>query len=206
MSTSVMSILVWTVAFLIAVGYFGWQLYGRFGVLLKLRRDDARDYGSATWGKRIHNTLVYAFGQKKFFRDDQPAGWMHIIIFWGFVVLGVQVATMFGRGWIEDFRLPGFGMQWLGGPYGLLKDFFEVAVLGAIGIALHRWAIVKPTRLYGFLPAEAKLRSHSHWEAYVILLFIATIMLSGLFYDAGRIASRESGASHSRFPHRLVDS
>jgi ferredoxin len=179
--------LVWTLAFIVGIGFFSWQLWGRFGVLLKLRKDDGRDYSTKTWSIRLKNMWVYAFGQKKFFRDDQPAGVMHIVIFWGFLTLSLQVITMFMRGWFAEFRIPGLGMHFLGGPYGLLKDAFEVGVLIAVGVAFSRWLITKPERLFGFLPAEKRLRAHSHWEALLILCFISSIMLSGLFYDAGRM-------------------
>lgn len=187
-----MTPLIWTVCVLAGLGYFAWQIWGRFGVLLKLRRDDARDYGAAGLSKRLKNTVVYAFGQWKFFRDDQPAGVMHIVIFWGFVTLLFQVITMFARGWVPDFYLPGFGLYALGGPYGLVKDLFEVGVILAVGVALFRWTVAKPERLFGYLPAEKRLRGHSHWEAYLILLFILTIMLSGLFYDAARMVALQA--------------
>src|SRR5207245_3532978 len=45
----------------------------------------------------------------------------------------------------------------------------------------------RPARLFGFAPAERRLLGHSHWEAYVILGFIATIMLTGLLYDGSRL-------------------
>src|SRR4051812_32836568 len=130
------SAFIWTLALVTGLGAFAFQIYGRLGVLFKLRTDDNRDYGPRTWPLRLKNTLVYAFAQKKFFRDDQPAGLMHIIIFWGFVVLLFQVLTMFARGWSPDVRLPLFGMDYLGGPYGLMKDCFEVAVLFGVLIAL----------------------------------------------------------------------
>src|SRR6478609_3938462 len=103
-----MRIALWSLCFIAGIGYFAWQIYGRFGVLLKLRRDDGRDYSPKTWPKRIWNTVVYALGQKKFFLDDQPAGVMHIVIFWGFMVLSLQVITMFLRGWFPGFVIPGF--------------------------------------------------------------------------------------------------
>src|SRR4051812_48724581 len=99
-----MAIAIWSLLFIVAIGFFGWQIYGRFAVLLKLRRDDNRDYGTATFGKRIYNTLLYAFGQFKFFRDGGLAGILHIIVFWGFVTLGLQVVTMFTRGWFPEFH------------------------------------------------------------------------------------------------------
>lgn len=184
-----MIMLLWTVLFLVGIAYFSWQIYGRYGVLLKLRKDDARDYSTKTWPKRIQNVVVYAFGQMKFFRDDQPAGVMHIVIFWGFSILSLQVVTMFLRGWFPEFVIPGFQIPFIGGTYAFLKDIFQVGVILATLIALSRWAIVKPTRLFGFLPAETELRKHSHWEAYVILIFIMTIMISGFLYDAGRIVA-----------------
>lgn len=181
--------LIWTIVFILGIGAFAWQCWGRLGLLLKARKDDARDYSLATLGPRIKNTLVYAFGQKKFFGSDQPAGIMHAIIFWGFLVLGIQVVTMFARGWLPEFRVPGFQVHQLGSYYALLKDFFQLGVLVAVCIAIIRWTVVKPQRLMGFLPAEAKLNSQSHGEAVVILLFIALIMLSGFFYDAANLVA-----------------
>ncbi len=178
-----LSTVVWTAAFLVAIGTFLYQVTNRFRLLLKMRRDDRRDYSPGTWLERTKNTLVYAFGQYKFFRDGGIAGVLHIVVFWGFITLGLQVATMFARGWFPDFGLPHF----LAAPYSLAKDFFQAAVLCAVGVLLYRWLIQKPQRLMGFLPAEAKLHSKSHVEAIVILCCIATIMISGFFYDAGRL-------------------
>lgn len=184
-----MSIIVWTLAFLVAIGFFLYQVYGRFGVLFRLRRDDRRNYGSTSWFLRTKNTLYYAFGQAKFFRDGGVAGFLHMIVFWGFLILGVQVATMFIRGWFPGFHVPGFSMSYLGGPYALLKDIFQALVACGICVLLYRWLISKPQRLFGFLPAEARLNSHNHVEAIVILCFIMMIMKSGYLYDAGRIVA-----------------
>src|SRR5688572_28201023 len=152
-----MTPILWTLAFVIAIGLFSYQLYGRFKVLFRLRKDDGRDYSAKSWGPRIKTTLIYAFGQRKFFTGDQPAGIMHIVIFWGFVVLGLQVVTMFARGWFPGFHITG--------PfYALLKDIFQAAVLVAVGIALFRWLVTKPRRLLGILPAEARLHKKSHTE------------------------------------------
>src|SRR5205807_1254782 len=59
----------------------------------------------------------------------------------------------------------------------------------AVGVALVRWRVTHAPRLYGFLPPESRQRGKSHWEAYVILLFIAIIMVAGLVYNGGLIAS-----------------
>lgn len=182
-----MTIIIWSIAFLLGISFFSYQMYGRLSILFKMRKDDGRDYSPKTWPKRIENTIVYAFGQKKFFGSDQPAGIMHAIIFWGFVTLSLQVITMFVRGWFPDFYLPGFQIEALSGPYGLLKDILEVGVMISVVIAMYRWLIQKPRRLYGILPAEERLAKKSHAEAILILAFIFTIMLTGLLYDAGRM-------------------
>ncbi|MFI5395630.1 MAG: (Fe-S)-binding protein [Candidatus Binatia bacterium] len=187
-----MSTLIFSVFVIAALGYFGRTIYRRFGVLLKVTPVNRFDDIPA----RIKAVLVYAFGQKKFVQreprpetriSEQSAGWMHFFIFWGFSILAIQVITMFARGFVDDFYLPLLSPRWFGGPYLLLKDIMEVAVLGAISVALYRWGVSHPKRLYGFEPAEDRLAGRSHWEAYLILCFIGCIMIGGLLYDGGRM-------------------
>ena len=187
-----MSTLLFSVVILVAIGYLGRTLYGRFGVILRATPVDRFDNIPA----RIKAVLVYAFGQKKFVQreprpgtriSEQTAGWMHFFIFWGFTILAIQVLTMFGRGFIEDFYVPLFTPHLLGGPYLLVKDIMEVAVLVCICVALYRWGVSHPKRLYGFRPAEDRLAGQSHGEAFLILCFIGTIMISGKLYDGGRM-------------------
>ena len=78
----------------------------------------------------------------------------------------------------------------LGGPYLLLKDLIQVVVLGAIGMALYRWIVSHPARLFGFAPAENRLRGQSHGEALLILVLIGGIMISGFLYDGGHLYQR----------------
>jgi hypothetical protein len=181
--------ILFTLCILAAVGVFFYQLWRRFQLLrsaVPVSRFDRIP-------ERIRAVLVYAFGQRKFVRRnpgaERSAGWMHFFIFWGFLILGIQIITMFGRAYSDSFVFPGFSLNLLGGPYMLLRDLMEVAVLFSVGVGLVRWRITHAPRLYGFLPAESRLRAKSHWEAYVILVFIGVIMLAGLVYDGGRIVS-----------------
>lgn len=178
-----MSSVFFTLLVLVALGSFLYTLYGRLRLLLAAQPVNRFD----RIGERFQAVLVYAFGQRKFVTGEQPAGWMHVVIFWGFVVLGVQVLTMFGRAYSEHFVVPGFSPSLLGGPFLALRDVMEVAVIAAILLALYRWVIAHPLRLFGYRPAEDRLAGQSHWEALLILLFIMTIMLSGLLYDGGRL-------------------
>jgi len=194
-----MSTLIFSVLIVVALGYFARTMYRRLAVLQKVAPVNRFD----NVPERLKAVFTYAFGQRKFVQreprpetriSEQTAGWMHFFIFWGFTILAIQVVTMFTRGYINDFYVPLFGPHLLGGPYLLLKDIMEVAVLGAVGVALYRWGVSHPKRLYGYQPAEDKLAGHSHWEAYLILVFIACIMIGGLLYDGGRLAYERDNA------------
>jgi Fe-S oxidoreductase len=178
-----LSAVIFSLAILVAGGFFIHTIYGRFRLLLAARPAQAFD----RIPERIMAMLVYAFGQKKFITGEQPAGWLHFFIFWGFLVLGVQVATMFGRAYSDHFFLPGFSPELLGGPVMLLRDLMEVIVFVCVVVALYRWTFSHPQRLFGFRPAEEQLAGQSHTEARVILFFIMTIVLGGLVYDGGRL-------------------
>lgn len=182
-----MSALVWTLCLLAFLGVFGWQIYGRLRILPLVRRADRFD----RIPERIKQMLVGAIGQMKFFSpgQDQPAGIIHALVFWGFLVLGLQVMTMFLRGWAPEASLPLMGPNALGGPYMFVRDIMEGVVLVCAAVLLVRWLITHPRRLMGFEPAEAKLAGHSHWEAVLILVFISTIMITGLIYDGGRMVA-----------------
>ncbi len=178
-----MSAVLFTLVVLIAGGFFAYTLYGRFRLLAAARPVNRFD----RMPERIRATLVYAFGQKKFVVGEQPAGWLHFFIFWGFMILGVQVTTMFARAYSDHFYLPGLSPHLLGGPVMFLRDLMEIIVFVSVLIALYRWTFSHPQRLFGFRPAEERLVRQPHTEARVILLFIMTIVLAGLVYDGGRL-------------------
>lgn len=187
-----MSTILFALMMIAALGLFGRTMFRRTQILRQAAPDDRFD----RLGDRLWILLVYAFGQKKFLQQEprpdtklseQAAGWMHFFIFWGFTILAIQVVHMFARGFVDDFALFPFTPGLLGGPYLLIKDFMEVIVLGCVGYALYRWGVTHPARLYGYKPAEEKLAGQSHWEAYLILCFIGTIMISGKLYDGGRM-------------------
>jgi Fe-S oxidoreductase len=184
-----MNALIFAVVLVVALGLLARTLYRRTTVLLKVVPVARFD----RIPERIRAVLEYAFGQKKFIvgeqplQGDKPAGWMHFFIFWGFSILAIQVIHMFVRGFVPDFHLPGMSVYGLGGPYLLLKDLIQLIVLGAIGMALYRWLVSHPARLFGFAPAENRLRSQPHGEALLILSFIGLIMIAGFLYDGGHL-------------------
>ncbi|HSP98392.1 MAG TPA: (Fe-S)-binding protein [Candidatus Dormibacteraeota bacterium] len=188
-----MSMLIFALILAVALGFLGRTLYRRFAVLTKVSPVARFD----RIPERINAVMQYVLGQKKFVVGEQPlkgdraAGWMHFFIFWGFSILAVQVVHMFARGFFPGFHLPLLSVDLLGGPYLLLKDVIQLIVLGAISMALVRWLITHPPRLFGFAPAENRLRGQSHGEAILILCFIGTIMIAGFLYDGGHLFAGE---------------
>lgn len=176
--------IVLTLLTLTAVGIFGHTIYRRFLLLKAVRAEPRFD----RLGERIRGVFIYAFGQKKFVTGEQPAGWMHFVIFWGFMIVAARTITLFAQGYNPHFYLPGLHPDGLGGPYLLLKDIVEACVIVAVLIAFYRWLLSHPSRLFGFAPAENKLAQKSHWEALLILLFIFGLMVTDLLYDGSRFA------------------
>ena len=99
---------------------------------------------------RIRRMTVDGLGQRKFLSGEQPAGIMHALVFWGFVVLMLQVITLFGRAFDANWNIPGFGPdQLLGPPFFIVRDLLEVTVIVGAGYMLYRRVIVHPSRLVG---------------------------------------------------------
>ena len=89
--------------------------------------------------ERIRRAVVYGLGQKKFLVGEQPSGIMHALVFWGFVVLMLQVVTLFGRAFDAGWNIPGFAPdEPLGPPFFLARDLLEAAVIVGVGYMLYR--------------------------------------------------------------------
>jgi nitrate reductase gamma subunit len=119
---------------------------------------------------RLRSLLVLGFGQKRLLYK-RWAGLMHVVIFAGFLVVSIRTVTLFGRGFDLDFHLPLLGGG-LGHLYAALKDTFAVLVIVAILYAVWRRLVVKPSRL------------HLSFEALLILMWIAALMVTDFLHDA----------------------
>ncbi|HEV7735082.1 MAG TPA: (Fe-S)-binding protein, partial [Candidatus Binatia bacterium] len=184
-----LSAIAFTLCLAVGLGLFLYQVWGRFNLL----RASSGKFVLDQVSERIQSVLVYALGQKKFIRpevkivNETTAGWIHFVVFWGFSILGIQVATMFGRAYSDHFYLFPFTPSLLLKPYMLLRDLFEAAVFVSIISLFVRWLVTQPKRLFGYPPAEERHRHHAHWEAYLILGCIGMIVTSGPVYDGGRL-------------------
>ena len=132
---------------------------------------------------RFRTLIRVGFFQERLLYE-RGAGWMHALIFAGFMVVSIRTVTLVGVGFTPDFHLP-----FLDGPLGLLyaflKDTFEVVVIAALLFALYRRLVVRPKRL------------HLSLEANLILLWIGALMVTDLLVDGALIAqhpaAREKG-------------
>jgi Fe-S oxidoreductase len=167
---------------------FAWTIARRARLLLAARPASRFD----RIPERVRNVFVLGFGQRKFLKGEQPAGIMHALIFWGFVVLLLQVITLFGRTWDANWHIPGFGAgQPLGPPFFVARDLLEASVIVGVSYMLYRRLIVHTPRLFGLGRAEERYREAPHWEGILILVFILCIMAGGLLHDAGRLVAQD---------------
>ena len=138
--------MAFTVVLLAGLGLFLYQVWRRFNLL----RAASGDFTLDRIPERIRAMLVYAFGQEKFIRPEvaivreRTAGWLHFFVFWGFIILGLQIVTMFGRAFSSDFYPFPFTPSLLGPPYWFVRDIFEVTVFVCVVILIARWAITQP--------------------------------------------------------------
>ena len=136
--------------------------------------------------------FVYGIFQKR-----QPryfwAGLIHLLIFWGFVVLGLRsldlIVQGLGGGYVLPFLRGGFGVF-----YCSLKDLFELTVLGACIWAILRRAMFRPVRY------ELENGRGHHWEAYLVLSLIGFLMLTDMFYEGGELLLSPPLRAGSRQP------
>jgi Fe-S oxidoreductase len=127
--------------------------------------------------ERLVAMAVLAIGQKRLVgrKKERSSGIMHAFIFWGFCVLLIRSITLYGEGFQEGFYLPLLGGDYLlGYLYAGLKDIMEGIVLVMVLLAIFRRALIKPERM------------HNTFEAYLVLVMIAVLMVSDLLLDGAR--------------------
>ena len=167
-------LLTWVVLIL-ALALFAYTIYQRV-TLLRSGQPDPR---FSEFGRRFRDLITYGLIQKR-----QPryfwAGFLHILIFWGFVVLGLRSLQLVLLGLGAEFLLP-----FMKGPfrnfYGTLKDCFELVVLAACLSAILRRAIARPERY------EVPTGPSHHFEAYFVLSLISFLMITDMVFEGSSL-------------------
>ncbi len=144
-------------------------------------------------GERISRVLTIAIGQSKIMREPF-AGLLHVLIFWGFMVLLTAVLESIGEGLI-----PGFSFAFLGPLYPpliLIADLFGALVLVSVVVSILRRLFAPPKRL--------QVSGHSKWDAILILCLIMIVMVTMFGQNATNIAMGRSHSPDARFVSNML--
>ncbi|THF77527.1 (Fe-S)-binding protein [Cohnella fermenti] len=149
--------------FLAATGYalclFYQAVYRRY-MYIRLGREVRWDGGGPG---RLREFLAQTFGQRKLLKDIR-SGIMHVVVFYGFIVLQFGALDLIVKGLTAGRHLPLPAYEW----FGLLQETTVFLVLAAMGYAAYR--------RYG----EKLPRLKRGWKPSAVLFFILALMLSVL--------------------------
>ncbi|MFO7862057.1 MAG: (Fe-S)-binding protein [Desulfosalsimonas sp.] len=165
---------------IVAVALFAYIIAKRLAPIVKAKPDFRFDRPK----DRILNVLKIWLAQWKHPRY-MTAGVIHIVIFFGFLILSVRSTELVIKGISADFVFPGLN-TWVGDIYYLLKDYAATAVFIAVVAAFVRRVYFKPER-YAY--PESYGEDHT-WEALLVLGFIATLMVTESLFEAAEVAAQ----------------
>ncbi|MFW5937251.1 MAG: heterodisulfide reductase-related iron-sulfur binding cluster [Desulfosalsimonas sp.] len=165
---------------IVAVALFAYIIAKRLAPLVKARPDERFDRPA----KRIFDVLKIWLAQWRHPRY-MTAGVIHIVIFFGFLILSIRSTEMVIKGISEGFVFPGLN-TWLGDVYYTLKDYAATAVFIAVVVAFVRRVWFKPER-YAY--PESYGEDHT-WEALLVLGFIAILMVTESLYEGAAVAAQ----------------
>jgi Fe-S oxidoreductase len=163
---------------LAGVAFFTWIMARRMAPLLKAAPDPRFD----NIGERTILVLKVWLAQWRHPRY-MLAGVLHIVLFLGFLVLGLRSFQLIFLGFMESFTLPGFGGP-VGVAYNLAKDYAATAVFLSVVVLAYRRGIVRPARYA--VPKE--LGKDHTGEALLVLGLIATLLLSESAFEGSLLA------------------
>lgn len=113
--------------------------------------------------ERLGEFMAEVFGQKKLLKDKK-SGIMHVIIFYGFIILQFGALDLIVKGLRggESVSFPGYAV------FGLLQEITVFSILVAMGYAVYRRYVEKLPRL------------KKGWKPSIVVFFIFGLMLSVL--------------------------
>jgi Fe-S oxidoreductase/nitrate reductase gamma subunit len=165
------TVIVFIIVLVMAVAFFAFSCYRRFGLILKGRPENRFD----AFFKRFWNMLYYAFGQQRVVK--KPFGINHFVLFWAFMILLISNTEFLLNGLFPNIisfaRLPD-------GAYFTLAFIFDImSVLALLAV------ILAAIRRFTFPPPYTEARSR---DAFIILSLVAGLMLAYFGMNACQIA------------------
>ncbi|MEE1131149.1 MAG: heterodisulfide reductase-related iron-sulfur binding cluster [Caryophanon sp.] len=114
--------------------------------------------------ERIAQIMEKVFGQSKLLKDKK-SGVMHVMFFYGFLLVQLGAIDLIIRGLAPDHHLP---LGPLYGPFVFFEELVALIILVAVAMAFHRRYVEKLVRL------------KRGWKNGLVLIFIGGLMLSTL--------------------------
>jgi Fe-S oxidoreductase len=176
--------ILFAVVLLGALGFFAYNA-ARLISYLRLGKKENR-FGNVA--QRVKNVLTIAIAQSKIMREPF-AGLLHVLIFWGFLVLLSAVVES-----ILEGLFPGVSLAFLGPLYPpmiWMQDLFGLLVLISVTISLLRRLVAPPRRL--------NVSGHSKWDAILVLAMIFCVMVTMFGQNATHIALGRGEHNGARF-------
>ncbi len=188
-----MSPIAMTLLLVLTLSAFSWAAARRWRQLRIGKPDPDFTLDGGALVARVRDTVLYAFGQRKM-PYYKLAGVSHMLIFGGFLVVGVNSLMLIARGFDASFDF--FGLLALSSPigaaYAAVKDLFVVLVL--IGCAGFFWFRLGRKGISDDDGAKTHRMTLSK-EGLLILGIISTMMLADVLYYSthGVLAARGAG-------------
>ena len=150
----------------ISGGFFLYQVVKATRLVMVGASDDRFD----NWGARIKEVITGWLGQKRVL-EDKIAGGIHVLMFWGFLMLSTDMFDLATANYFSHNILPDF----IRGPWNLIVETgYSIALVGCIA-ALFRRVVFTPE----------KLKGKSQLEGNFILVLIMTITVTSFLVEAG---------------------
>lgn len=181
------------ILFSVVLGITGWFIYQRIKIIRDTIRLGKAEDRSDRPGERLGTMLRVAFGQKKMF--DRPlVGFMHFIIYAGFLLINIEVLEIILDGLSGQHRM---FAPFLGSFYVYLLGFFEFLAVGVLLVCvvfLLRRDVVKVERLQ---PARHReLKGWPKLDANLILIFEIVLMIAILTMNAADSVLQDMNSAH----------
>jgi Fe-S oxidoreductase len=122
------------------------------------------------------------------------AGVLHIMLFAGFLLLGLRSFELIFVGIIPGFHLPGMDGV-LGQLYGIIRTYAATWVLIVALIAIVRRGIVQPAR---YAVPEKYGKAHTG-EAVFVLCMICTLVISESLFEGSLVSAQLQKGVHAEY-------
>ncbi|NOX47472.1 MAG: 4Fe-4S dicluster domain-containing protein [Chlorobi bacterium] len=158
--------ILFLISLLITLGVFSWTMARVFSYFKMTKPFPVGD-----WGKRFKLMMKVAIGQTKIFRFPF-VGFLHALVFWGFLVILVGSVEMVIDGLFGTDR----ALSVLGVVYDIITasgDVFALIIALAILVFLFRRIFMHVKRFSGI-----EMKHISHYDANIALTIIFLLMVS----------------------------